>query len=507
MAGFATYDKGSGVPGTTMYADNFDFTGVTRTNTVTTNGQLPIGSTAANAGGNHINVGNIVSPAGTLSIGYSSPNITIDVGAGFNDLHTAKWIVNPVANAGGNSSTIQSAINQAVSGETIAIFPGTYTENLTLKAGVNLTAWGCDGSLNATGHVIIKGTCTLTTAGTVTISGIQLETNSAALLAVTGTLASVVNLTNCYLNMTNTTGITFSSSSASSAININNCRGDLGTTGIAIFTHTAGGALLFEFCDFRNSGASTTASTASSGSLTFINSFFGSVFTTSSTNAFTARNSSIEVSGINTTPLTLGGSAVQSWLGGVLNAGSASAVSASTATAAVYNTLIASSNTNKFTGAGTINMSGNCFNTATAVMNPTTATYGAVGRTGTWVPDLQVAGSSTGITYTTQSGSYAVIGNICFFSMIITLSNNGAGVGSVTISNLPVAALNTNQAFAVQWSNITITGNTLIALQTSAASTQGNFTLSPITGAAALLQNSNLTTTSQFKMTGFYFIA
>ncbi len=425
---------------------------------------------------------------------------------GDNLFGVAQFIVDPLAGYG-NFTTIQSAITAAVSGNTIFIRPGTYTENLTLKAGVNLTAFGCDSSQNATGHVIISGTCTLTTAGSVTISGIQLQTNSAALLAVTGTLASIVNLENCNLNMTNATGITFSTSSASGAINIRNCVGNLGTTGIAIFTHTSAGTLLFEFSDFRNSGASTTASTATAGSLTFINSFFGSVFTTSGTSGFSARNSSIEVSAINTTPLTLGGSGVQSWFGGVLNAGSASAVSASTATAAVNNAFIASTNTNKFTGAGTINMSGNSYNSSTAVMNPTTATYGAVGRTDTWVPNLQVNGSNTGITYTTQSGSYAVIGNICFFSMIITLSNNGAGVGSVTISNLPVAALNTNQAFAVQWSNITITGNTLIALQTSAASTQGNFTLSPITGAAALLQNSNLTTTSQFKMTGFYFIA
>ncbi len=82
MGGFATYDKGGGVPGTTVYADNFDFTGVTRTNTVTTNGQLPIGATLANAGGNHINIGQITSPSGTITVGYSSPNITVDLAGG-----------------------------------------------------------------------------------------------------------------------------------------------------------------------------------------------------------------------------------------------------------------------------------------------------------------------------------------------------------------------------------------------------------------------------------------
>lgn len=79
MGGFATYDKGGGVPGTTVYADNVDFTGTGRTNTITTNGQLLIGSTASNAGGNHINVGQLVSANSSITIGYSSPNITLTV--------------------------------------------------------------------------------------------------------------------------------------------------------------------------------------------------------------------------------------------------------------------------------------------------------------------------------------------------------------------------------------------------------------------------------------------
>lgn len=82
MGGFATYDKGGGVPGTTVYADNVDFTGTGRTNTIKTNGQLLIGATVANAGGNHINVGQITSPLGTITIGFSSPNITLDLSGG-----------------------------------------------------------------------------------------------------------------------------------------------------------------------------------------------------------------------------------------------------------------------------------------------------------------------------------------------------------------------------------------------------------------------------------------
>lgn len=63
-----------------VFAKNFDFSGASNpTQTITTNGQFPIGSTALNVGGTNINVGTIVSPFGTVTIGYSSPNITLDI--------------------------------------------------------------------------------------------------------------------------------------------------------------------------------------------------------------------------------------------------------------------------------------------------------------------------------------------------------------------------------------------------------------------------------------------
>lgn len=44
------------------------------------NGRLWIGSTVVNAGGTHINVGQLTSPNSSISIGYSSPNITLQAG-------------------------------------------------------------------------------------------------------------------------------------------------------------------------------------------------------------------------------------------------------------------------------------------------------------------------------------------------------------------------------------------------------------------------------------------
>lgn len=61
-----------------MFADNASFDGTQRGGAMTTDGQLWIGSTASN----HVKVGTLTSPLGTLTIGYSSPNITIDLVGG-----------------------------------------------------------------------------------------------------------------------------------------------------------------------------------------------------------------------------------------------------------------------------------------------------------------------------------------------------------------------------------------------------------------------------------------
>lgn len=221
-----------------------------------------------------------------------------------NNYGTAKFIVSSSA-AEGTHTTIASALTAASSGDTIFIRPGTYTENITLKAGVNLTAFECDSSFNGTGLVTISGTCTSTSAGTVTISAIQLQTNSADILAVTGSANSVVNLNNCYLNMTNNSGITFSTSGASSQIQLSNCRGNLGTTGIAIFAHSSAGNLSFTNTIITNSGGSSTANTCSSGALTLLDgAFLSNPVTLSSTGRITAKFSEIDSSATNSTSLT-----------------------------------------------------------------------------------------------------------------------------------------------------------------------------------------------------------
>lgn len=73
---------GAGFSNDVVFAKNVNFQGA-KSATVSTDGQLIIGSTALNAGGTHLNIGNLTSPDTSLTIGYSSPNITLQVNAAF----------------------------------------------------------------------------------------------------------------------------------------------------------------------------------------------------------------------------------------------------------------------------------------------------------------------------------------------------------------------------------------------------------------------------------------
>ncbi len=63
---------------TITFTDNMSFDGTKRGGAMTTNGELFIGSTSLP----HIRKGFITSPLGTISIGYSAPNITLDLNGG-----------------------------------------------------------------------------------------------------------------------------------------------------------------------------------------------------------------------------------------------------------------------------------------------------------------------------------------------------------------------------------------------------------------------------------------
>lgn len=355
----------------------------------------------------------------------------------------------------GDFTTIQAAITAASSSQTVFIRPGTYTESLSLKAGVNLSAFGSDSSSNGTGKVIISGNATLSTAGSVTISGIQLQTNSAAFLTVSGTLASIVNLNNCYLNSLNATGISYSSSSASSAINISNCFGDVGTTGIAIFAHSSAGNLNVFYSQFTNSGASTTANTLSAGTMFIRFCIISNPITTSgSTAIFNAQSTNFFCAPLNATSLTHGctSATASAFEFCTFSGGSASAVSISVnANAYLSNCNASSSNTNTITGAGSINYSEITFVAgSSSVINTTTQTGGTIQGGKFQAPSASFLGEQIrSVGTSVSSGSSTSTVNICSIALtpgIWDISGVAQQSANGTTGNVVTAGISANSA-------------------------------------------------------------
>ena len=101
MPGFDSDPVGGGG---TLYATNVDFTGTSFTQgsrQITSNGQLLIGSAVLP----NIQVGTITSPLGTVSIGYSMPNITIDIAG------SAQAVEHLTGNSGGMLNPIAHNFN------------------------------------------------------------------------------------------------------------------------------------------------------------------------------------------------------------------------------------------------------------------------------------------------------------------------------------------------------------------------------------------------------------
>ena len=440
-----------------------------------------------------------------------------------NKFGVSQWIVNKTAGLG-THTTITAAMAAASAGQDIFIMPGTYTENFTITPGVNLTAFAGD---EITPNVIINGTVTMTGAGTSVISGIQLQTNSANLLVVSGSAASIIYLQGCYLNCTNNTGISFTSSSATSNIILEYCRGALGTTGIAYFADTSAGILSIHSSFLYNAGLSTTANTKSGGTLTLRYSLLLSPLTSSSACIVTLEYSTIENPATNTTSLTHNSTAAGcTAISCFFSSGSASAISIGAgATLIIADCTVSSSNTNAITGSGTLQNCGIFFNGTSSVINTTTVTSGAFdapsisfdGGTnllnkytqGTWTPALAFGGSATGITYTTQTGRYTRIGNTVSIQGTLTLSSKGAQTGNATITGLPIAANSDTNQPLMNGVPSTITLTTLytqVYVQPTASATTASVGQAGSAQGVAAVTNTSFANNSSIFVSGTYFV-
>jgi hypothetical protein len=375
--------------------------------------------------------------------------MTIAPTSGFRE---AKFIVSPTAGLG-THTTIQSAITAASSGDVIFIRTGVYTENLTLAAGVDLTAWPGD---EADGNVTIIGKATLTVATTINISSIRLQTNSDFFLVVSGSAASIINLNSCDLNCTNNTGMSITSSGGPSVV-LSSCTGNLGTTGIAYFACSAtGGIIRINQCNLLNNGNSTTANT-NSGNMTIsvVGSSLGTCFSTSGTTALIqAENSTFDCQSINTTAITISStsSSQQQMNNCYIASGTASAISIGAGAGSAFNLTnsnINSNNTNAITGSGTLNYAGLVFTGTSSTINTST------------LNPLPVSGAgTTGQVWTSNGkGSSPTFG---------TLGVVGGGTGNISQVAYSLVAGGTTTTGAFQAVSSVASGSVLTSAGTAA---------------------------------------
>ena len=394
-----------------------------------------------------------------------------------------------------------------------------------MKAGVNITAMVGD---EQTPNVIINGTLSFSSAGTCTISNIRLQTNSANFLSISGSAASIVNLENCYLNASNNTGISFTTSNATAQLNIYNCKGDVGTTGITAFVNTSTGTLSFWHSIWTNSGSTTTTSSCNG---TIFNSNW-SIFYFPIT--ITAVGSSMNFSQINSgnstcfTTVTSGTSNLTSCFFG---SGTASSISIGTGTIVTMAECdVVSTNTNAITGAGTLQYNPISFQGSSSTVNTSTQTPKNIGPAiyasggisfnsgtstlstyvkNTWSPTISFGGASSGITYTTRVGNYWQIGSVVYFNISITLSSKGSSTGAAAVS-LPStpASDSSDQIGAVLITGGTTafpTGTTQIVYDISGGTATASLFGVGTTGFSNVV-DTNFTNTTLLRLSGFYWV-
>jgi len=137
------------------------------------------------------------------------------------------------------------------------------------------------------------------------------------------------------------------------------------------------------------------------------------------------------------------------------------------------------------------------------IFNGTATNQFSTNNTGTFTPVLTIGGATTGITYTTQVGTYTRLGNIVNFNIYIILSSKGSLTGGVTITGLPFASTST-QTFQDVTFATGIVGLTSLGVAVNPSATSIALYDSKV-NYGGTLQNTQISNTTQIAIQGFYF--
>lgn len=319
----------------------------------------------------------------------------------------------------GDFTTITDALATATSGITIFIYPGTYTENITLKAGVNLI--GLPISYDAP-SVTISGTTTATYSGDVKCQGINFTPNGAtAAIVFSGTSATDLVLDKSNISIVGATGITSTNPNANLYLIYSGVSGD----GINIlFNITSIGSINFKYSSISGGTCPIAA-----GLVNIFNCDLGNLgIQSTGTSQIQCVGSYINNS--NFQFAEVGGSGVNFISLCEILTGSATAITIDAGkTLSLSNCNIQSSNTNAIAGSGTLNYSDLTFSASSSTIENTLS----ISQFGNGSPFV-VSNGGTGSSSFNTNGA------------VISGSSATAALSAVSLANQTLLAGNTSAA-------------------------------------------------------------
>ena len=423
----------------------------------------------------------------------------------------AKWIVSADASRG-THTTISAAIVSASAADTIFICPGTYTENITLKSGINFAGYnslgGSSGDTVIVGNIKDNGVncnCTFT--------DIAFITNSNYIFTLTGSTSYIV-ASNCYFKSLNNTGFSIDSGCT---VNMTLCNFDVATTGITKWV--GNGAVVALQSVFTNSGLSTTP--AQMGTTVIHDCSFNTAFT--GPGSISAYGSIFDCSAQNITAITTLTSGSSTFYNCQILSGTASAISIGASTSAtLYNCTVSSSNANAITGLGTLKYGGVVFSSTSSTINassqtPVPLTVKQGGSAASTLTGVLIGNGTSAFTGQALTNGQLLIGSTGVSPVAAALiAGTGIGItnaaGTITIASAltpttpgayPYTTLATDQLILVDSSvartiipiSSPATGQTYIIKDNVGTAALNNITVTPsgknIDGSASYIINTN----------------
>lgn len=260
-----------------------------------------------------------------------------------NPMSSYRWIVDPLG-FNGTHTTLTSAMASATSGDTICIVAGSQlTENVTLKAGVNIVS---DTSTALAGSTTIIGKLSASFAGSCSISGVELQTNGDAVVEITGSASTTVYVKDCLISAPNATPFNMNTSTTT----VINLLDSIVSTLSNVFTLAGASGIIAQNCIV--SGTTTPSTSSSTGGIILRGSIWHSPV---SLTAGFIEVINCEMNVGNAIAVNIGAACAASTVGdSLLTTGSSSCINIDNGGTAVISSFLSSSNTNVISGSGRI---------------------------------------------------------------------------------------------------------------------------------------------------------